>query len=164
MVSDEHLAVRLDWWDDTVGAFEPGKVLRQVRRVFPDAEIDPTDHQEVRLKRELEFWSQGERAPELRDKLVRQSKELYRTNGPMYWFVVPIDSGHRVRGWARRLSVGFVLPPELPTVAREHLQTFLRSLKMGEPVLDHNVEDAEPNHVAASHTTDGLSSSAPSPG
>jgi len=64
-------------------------------RTFPDAEIDPTDHQRVRLLRELEFWSRDDIRPGHRDELVRQSWDLYQTNGPTYRFVVPFPSGHR---------------------------------------------------------------------
>ena len=104
MDDTERLYIRLDFWDDAVGAFEPAKVLRQLKRAFPEAEIDPTDHQRVRLLRELEFWAQGEKAAELRETLVRQSWGLYQTNGPTYRFVIPFPSGHRVSGGARRLS------------------------------------------------------------
>src|SRR5262245_57672891 len=110
----EPLYLSLDYWDDAVGAFEPAKVLRHVQRAFPDAEIDPTDHQQIRLLRELEFWALGEKAAELRDKLVRSSWGLYKSNGPTFRFVVPFPSGHRVAGVARRLSVGFQVPAGLP--------------------------------------------------
>jgi hypothetical protein len=141
----EHLSIELDFWDDAVGAFEPAKVLRQLRRAFPEVEIDPTDHQRVRLLRELEFWSQGEREPELREKPVGQSWGLYRTNGPTYRFEIPFPSGHRVSGGVRRLSVTFRVPPGLPPEFREQLLAFLRSLRMGEPKLDAKGEVPEPD-------------------
>ena len=127
------LDVRLDFWDDGVVAFEPAKVLRRLQRAFPQAEIDPTDHQQTRLLRELEGWSRGVPDPKVREQLVRQSWGLYRTNGPTYRFVIPFPSGHRVTGAVRRLSVGFALPPGLPPAAREQLAAFLRSLRPGEP-------------------------------
>jgi hypothetical protein len=96
----------------------------------------------VRLQRELAFWSRDEMEPERRDKLVRQSKALYRRSGPSYHFVIPLGSGHCVRGWARRMSVGFVISPGLPADAREPLLRVLRSGKMGEPVLDDGQDDA----------------------
>jgi hypothetical protein len=136
-----HLGLDLDFWDDAVGAFEPAKVLRQLERAFPDAEIDPTDHQRGRLLQELEFWSQRE--PALREELVRQSWDLYQTNGPTYRFVVPFPSGHRVSGGARRLSVFFRVPPGLPPEHREQLLGFLRSLRLGEPTLGAD-EEVEP--------------------
>jgi hypothetical protein len=144
MGDGEWLELELDFWDDSVGAFEPEKVLRQLQRAFPGVEIDPTDHQRVRLLRELEFWSQGGRESEVRETLVRQSWGLYQTNGPTYRFVVPFPSGHRVGGGARRLSVYFRLPPDLPPEHREQLLTFLRSLRMGEPTLSAEAEEAEP--------------------
>jgi hypothetical protein len=143
MDDTERLYIRLDFWDDAVGAFEPAKVLRQLKRAFPEAEIDPTDHQRVRLLRELEFWAQGEKTAELRKTLVRQSWGLYQTNGPTYRFVIPFPSGHRVSGGARRLSVGFQVPAGLPPEHREQLLAFLRSLRMGEPALDDGREEAE---------------------
>jgi hypothetical protein len=141
MYDGERLGIALDFWDDAVGAFEPAKVLRQLRLAFPEAEIDPTDHQRVRLLRELEFWAQGERELKLREKLVRQSWDLYQTNGPTYRFAVPFSSGHRVSGGARRLGVHFLVPTGFPPEHREKLLAFLRSLKMGQPKFD--TEDAE---------------------
>jgi hypothetical protein len=142
MDNTERLYVRLDFWDDAVGAFEPAKVVRQLKRVFPEAEIDPTDHQRVRLLRELEFWAQGEKTAELRETLVRQSWGLYQTNGPTYRFVIPFPSGHRVSGRARRLSVGFKVPAGLPPEHCKQLLAFLQSLRMGVPALDNGRETA----------------------
>jgi hypothetical protein len=147
---DDWLGIELDYRDDTVGAFEPAKVLRQLQRTFPDAEIDPTDHQRVRLLRELEIWSQAEKESARRERLVRQSWDLYQTNGPTYRFVVPFRSGHRVEGGARRRSVWFRVPAELPPEHREQVLAFLRSLRMGEPTLDDGREDTEPS--STSHT------------
>jgi hypothetical protein len=144
MADSERLGIHLNYWDDAVGVFEPAKVLRQLRKAFPQVEIDPTDLQRVRLLRELEFWSQGAREPEVRETLIRQSWGLYRTNGPTYRFVIPFASGHRVEGGARRLSVTFKLPPGLPSEDRERLADFLRSLRMGELKLDDGQEDEEP--------------------
>jgi len=136
MADTKGLYIRLNPWDDAVGAFEPAKVLRQLKQAFPEAEIDPTDHQRVRLLRELEFWAQGEKSTEQRERLVQQSWGLYQRNGPTYRFVIPFPSGYRVSGGARRLSVGFQVPSGLPPEHREQLRAFLRSLHMGEPALD----------------------------
>src|SRR5262249_50192661 len=94
--------------------------------------------------RELEFWSQGERDPERREALVRDSWNLYRTNGPMYRFTVPFPSGHVVSGAARRLNVFFRVPHRLPLEHREQLLAFLRSLRMGEPKLEPEDKEPEP--------------------
>jgi hypothetical protein len=147
MDDGKRLGIDLNFWDDAVGAFEPLKVLRRLQQEFPGSEIDPTDHQRVRLLRELEFWSQGERELTLREKLVRQSWDLYQTNGPTYRFVVPFPSGHRASGGARRLSVWFQVPAELPPEQRAHLQAFLLSLRMGEPMLDDG-QEGEPGTAA----------------
>jgi hypothetical protein len=137
MADVEWLYTRLNFWDDAVGAFEPAKVIRQVKLVFPDAEIDPTDRHRVRLLRELEIWTKSDRVKEEdREALVRQSWDNYQTNGPSYRFVVPFLSGHRVSGGVSRLSVGFQVPAGLPSECREHLLAFLRSLRMGEPTFD----------------------------
>jgi hypothetical protein len=133
------LALDIDFWDESIGAFEPAKVIRQVCRVFPQTEVDRTDHQEVRLCRELEMWTQSnlqEATRETRESLIRQSKDLYRTNGPTYYFHVPFGSTFRVKGWARRLSVGFNVPDDLPKEFRNQLLRFLQSVRMGEPKLD----------------------------
>lgn len=144
MEGEPWLGLRLDFWDDTAGAFEPAKVVRLLRRTFPDAEVDPTDHQHIRLERELEYWSRSEVTPEQRATLVRQSWGLYKTNGPTYRFVVPFASGHRPLGQARRMSMGFWLPSGLPAEYRESLASFLRSLRMGEPKPEERLhQDAE---------------------
>jgi len=145
MDDGDRLGIQLDFWDDAVGAFEPAKVLRRLQQSFPEAEIDPTDHQRVRLLRELEFWSRDEVQPEQRETLVRQSWGLYQTNGPTYRFVIPFPSGHRVSGGARRLRVGFQVPAGLPPAHREQLLAFLRSLRMGEPALVDGREEAQPS-------------------
>ena len=133
MDDGESLYIRLDFWDEAVAAFEPRKVLRQLKMAFSNVEIDPADHQQVRLLRELEYWADREMAAELREVLVQQSWGLYQTNGPSYRFVIPFPSGHRVSGEAARLSVGFQMPAGLPPESREQLLVFLRSLRMGEP-------------------------------
>jgi hypothetical protein len=137
MANVEWLYMRLNFWDDAVGAFEPAKVIRQIKRAFPDAEIDPTDRHRVRLLRELEIWTKSDRFKEEdRETLVRQSSDNYQTNGPSYRFIVPFSSGHRINGGVSRLSVGFQVPAGLPSEYREHLQAFLKSLRMGEPAFD----------------------------
>ena len=143
MTDTDPLYLRLDFWDDAVGCFEPSKVLRQLRRAFPEAEIDPTDHQRVRLLRELEHWARGVADSETRETLVGQSWGLYRTNGPWYRFVVPFPSGHRVSGAARRLSVGFQVPAGLPAEYRDQLVAYLRSLRMEEPALEDGREASD---------------------
>ncbi len=142
-MEDEYLQIRFDYWDDFVGAFEPSKVLRLLQQFFTDAEIDSTDHQRVQLLREIEHWSQTEMPTEQRESLVRQSWGNYQTNGPTYRFVILFAAGRRVSGWSRRLTVGFRVPVDLPAENREQLLAFLRSLRMGEPVLS-DAGDEEP--------------------
>lgn len=139
------ISIELDFWDDSVGAFEPAKVIRQLRQAFSGVEIDPSDYQRDRLLRELEFWTQGEKSAELRETLVQQSWGNYQTNGPTYKFVIPFLSGHRVSGWARRLSIGFEVPVGLPPEHRGQLLQFLGSLHMGQPVLNAADADVEPH-------------------
>jgi hypothetical protein len=148
MGDEEHLGIYIDFWDDAVGAFEPAKVLRQLRRAFPTAEVDPTDHQRARLMRELDAWSRSVADPEQRETMVRQSWGLYQTNGPTYRFAVPFPSGHRVGGGARRLSVFFRLPPGLPPDCRGQILAFLRSLRMGEPKPRNEREPVQPEAEA----------------
>lgn len=143
----ERLALDLNYWDDTVGVFEPAKGLRQLQRSFPATEIDPTDHQRVRLLRELENWTKLVADTSQRDSMVRQSWGLYQRMGPTYRFVVPFPSGHRVSGGARRSSVYFYVPPDLPTEYRDQLLAFLSTLRLGQPTLSTAQEDAEPTAV-----------------
>jgi folate-binding protein YgfZ len=130
----EYLSVELDFWDDSVGAFEPEKVIRQLGRAFPNLEFDATDYQQVRLLRELEIWEElSQRDGKVRESLIANSWHLFRTNGPTFRFEIPFESGHRVKGGARRMSVGFHVPIDLPSEHRERLLAFLDSLDLGKP-------------------------------
>jgi hypothetical protein len=129
------LSLEIDFWDQSIGAFEPVKVLRQVCRAFPEAEVDWTDQQELRLCRELEGWSKSNLDEATRERLMRQSKDLYRSNGPTYRFQIPLGDNLCASGWARRLSIGFELPDNAPMELRDKLTRFLESVRMGEPKL-----------------------------
>ena len=160
----DRLGIDLDFWDDAVGAFEPAKVIRQLRRAFPEADVDSTDHQQVRLVRELDAWSRHVPDPSQRETMARQSWGLYRTNGPMYRFVVPLPSGHRVGGAARRLSVCFWVPRGVPEEYSARLVAFLRSLRMGEPKVGHGSEGEAAEPCAAADPAAGGGSGGGVPG
>ena len=131
MSEEKWLGLHLDSGDDTAAVFVPAKVVGLLQRAFPDTEVDPTDHQQVQLERELGFWSRDEVAPEHRRSLVLQSWGNYKRNGPTYRFVVPFPPGHKVRGQARRMSVVFWLPADLTAEHQEQLRAFLASLRLG---------------------------------
>ena len=141
------LGIWLVFEDDSVRAFEPTKVICRIRDRFPTAEIDSTDHQRVRLLQELDIWATQAYEPELRERLIRQSWRLYQTNGPTYRFVIAFPTGHRVRGGARRLSVYFSIPKDLPTESYEELVSLLLSLQMGTPIRDDENDDPKPNVI-----------------
>jgi hypothetical protein len=141
MGGEKWLGLRLSFFDETVAAFEPAKVVRLLERKFPGAEVDPTDHDQVRLEQLLALWSRDVADPELRKSLVQQAWGSYRRNGPSYRFVVPFMPQQRVRGQARRLSVGFWLPSGLAPEHHEQLRAFLVSLRMGVLELDDCEED-----------------------
>ena len=70
----EYVGLELDFWDDdSVGAFEPEKLLRQLRKTFPEAIVDPTDTQRARLLQLLDLWAKNETAVGQYDTLVRQA-------------------------------------------------------------------------------------------
>ena len=140
MNDDDYLGLELNFWDDSVGAFEPLKVLRQLEKSFPDAVIDPTDHQRAHLFKLLE-WFAANLEGELHETMVRQAWGTYQTCGPSYKFVIPITAGHSVRGAAGRLCVDFWLPKGLPPEDRGQLLAFLTSLRMGEPKVDAGVDE-----------------------
>lgn len=132
MSDGDRLAIDLDPWDDSVAVFAPEKVLRRVQQAFPGVVIDPTDHQQVRLERELAFWEQTPPDEAARATFRRQSWGLYQANGPMYRFAIPFASGHEVRGQVRRYCLLFHVPAGLPPEHREAVLAFLRSLGIGE--------------------------------
>jgi hypothetical protein len=133
MPSDERISLELSYWSDFVGTFDPWKVLWQVKKSFPSAVFDLTDHQEVRLNRDLEGWAH---IPEpRRQTLVNQSKRLYRDNGPTYKFEIPCGQGAAIKGCARRYTVSFLLPLDVSPEIRQGIIAFLESLKLGPATL-----------------------------
>jgi hypothetical protein len=130
------ITLKLEYWTDSVGAFDPTKVLSRIHKAFPDAVIDETDVQEVRLLKELEHWNSEEMSEEQRKRFIRSSKILYRTNGPTFSFQIPFGLEQPVRGWARRYSVRFDVPHGAPQRVTDALVSFLKSLQMGEPELE----------------------------
>lgn len=132
MDGHERLAAEVDSWGDGVGCFDPERVLGSLRRAFPEVILDLTDHQEVRLQRELGHWAQVEDTAR-RDSLIRQSQGMARRNGPTYRFEIPTGAGGRVTGLARRYSVSVDLPRDTEPELRARVVAFLRSLQLGAP-------------------------------
>lgn len=135
MDADKLLGIYLSFWDETVGVFEPAKILRLVGRTFPAAEIDWTDRQRDRLLHELESWAQRIPEPERRERFIRNSWGTYQTNGPTYRFIVPLPSGLRVNGGVGRFHVWFRVPADIPSADFQWLESFLKSLRMGDLTL-----------------------------
>ena len=127
------LAVRIDYWTDFVGVFDPGKVVELVKRAFPETVVDPTDHQAEKLAREMDHFRQ---LPETqRETMIRQATRNARDNGPTFRFEIPTDVGPIV-GYARRYSVTFDLPEGAGAEIRDRLEAFLKGLNLGEPEWD----------------------------
>lgn len=139
------LGLDLDYSDDSVGAFEPEKCIDRVCAAFDDVdvEVDKSDHQELRMTREVEHWSTTVQDERLRDKLILQSKRLYRSNGPTYRFVIRFDDGYEVNGTARRLSFRFWFNPSLPKEIVSRLRQFLLSLSLGSPKMSDVDEQSD---------------------
>lgn len=127
------LGIRIPYWTDSVGTFDPRKVVEQVARAFPETVVDPTDHQAVRLERELAHFD-GRPEPE-RSALIRQAWSNAQDNGPTFRFEIPTPAGS-IRGVARRYCVSFDLPDGVDDDRRGRLEQFLRGLRLGEPVWD----------------------------
>lgn len=124
------LAVRISYWTDFVGTFDPGKVVGLVMRAFPETVVDPTDHQAARLERDLESFAE---IPEpQRSTMIRQATRNAQDNGPTFRFEIPTDAGP-VKGQARRYSVTLDLPDGISDDLRGRLEAFLHGLKLGEP-------------------------------
>ncbi len=64
--------LRINYSTDCVGAFDPWKVVGLVKRAFAQTIIDPVDYQEMRLKRQLDFFSQIP-DPERRERMIRRA-------------------------------------------------------------------------------------------
>jgi hypothetical protein len=122
----------ISYWTNAVGTFDPWKVVCRIKNRFPDTVIDRTDHQQVRLQRELAFWNSHEMPEERRQSLIRSSSCNARDNGPSYRVEIPFGLTQPVLGWARRYSVRFQVPAEAPDSVLDALETFLKSLDLGE--------------------------------
>jgi hypothetical protein len=131
VASGERISLELSYWTDFVGTFDPWKVLWRIKKTFPSAAIDTTDHQEVRLNRELEGWARNDIPEPTRQTLIGQSKRLYRDNGSTYRFEIPCGLEASINGCVRRYSVSFNLPPDTPPEMRQSIITFLASLELG---------------------------------
>lgn len=124
------LAVRINYWTDFVGAFDPKKVVRQVKHTFPETVVDETDYQAARLDRELAAYAD---APEpQRTKFIRDAKRQAQDHGPTFRFEIPSDAGP-IKGQARRYSVTLDLPDGVHDDLRDRLEEFLKGLRLGEP-------------------------------
>ncbi len=127
------LSLTLDWWSDTVGVFEPELVLRRIHQTFPDTVFDPIDYQEQQLLKEVSHWQSAVSDPIQQAKLIQQSKDNYRTNGPTFKCTIPFMPDWHVEGITRRLSIRFFLPTAFPSIYQQKLENFLHSLAMGTP-------------------------------
>ena len=86
-----------------MGAFDPWKVVGLVKRAFADTVIDPVDYQEMRLKRELDFFSQIP-DPERRERIIRRSWRDAWDNGPTLQFEIPRQRGRADQGHGSALQ------------------------------------------------------------
>jgi hypothetical protein len=139
------LTLRINYRTDCVGAFDPQKVVGLVKRAFADTIIDPLDYQEMRLKRELDFFSQVP-DPERRERMVRRAWRDAWDNGPTLRFEIPRDGGEPIKGMARRYRISFELPEGLDEATRNRLEGLLKGLAMGHPVYEEeaNLPNTEP--------------------
>ncbi|MEQ1830447.1 MAG: hypothetical protein ABL921_31100 [Pirellula sp.] len=143
------LGLDLDYWDDSVGAFEPEKCINRVCAAFKDVDVDvdKTDHQEIIMTREVERWIATVEDERQRDQLIFQSKRLYRANGPTYRFVIRFGDGHEVHGTARRLYFYLRFNPSLPNEIVTRLRQFLLSLSLGSPKMSGVDEQSDGREV-----------------
>lgn len=124
------LALRINYWTDYVGTFDPSKVMAMVKRAFPETIIDWTDHQEARLKRALEAFAQ---IPEpRRESMVRSAWHDAWDNGPTFRFEIPCDGERTIKGQARRYSITFEIPDGVSGDMRDRLKAFLSGLQLGQ--------------------------------
>jgi hypothetical protein len=129
--SPSRLCLRINYWTDYVGTFDPRKVVGLVKRSFPETVIDSTDHQDVRLRRELEHFATI--AEPQRETMLGQALRNAQDNGPTFRFEIPIPGGSPIKGTARRYSISFDIPAGSPATMRERLESFLNGLQLGQP-------------------------------
>lgn len=130
------IGVRLNYWSEFVGTFDPLKVVARIRRDFPEAIVDPTDYDAEKLKRDLKVMESipFEVIPEERRAvMIRQVTHTAQQDGPTFRFEIPTAAGP-VKGQARRYSVMLDLPDGLDNDVRGRFEAFLKGLRLGEPL------------------------------
>ncbi|HEV3167114.1 MAG TPA: hypothetical protein VGZ22_24105 [Isosphaeraceae bacterium] len=141
MAGCEVIELTLGYWTDSVGTFDPEKALFRIKKAFPTAVLDPTDHQEVRMVAEVEHWNATEMTEERRERFIMMSKKCYRTNGPTYRFEIPAEP-LSIKGDTRRYRIRFELPQGTAEEVRQRVISFLETLRLGEPQLSVSENDA----------------------
>ena len=128
------LCLRISYWTDFVGTFDPRKVIGLIWRAFPETVIDWTDHQDVRLRRELEHFATIPE-PLQRETMIRQALRNAQDNGPTFRFEIPTRNGDCIKGTARRYLINFEIPAGCPGEMRDRLKSLLEGLQLGRPEL-----------------------------
>jgi hypothetical protein len=126
-----YLGARIDYWGKDVATFDPEKVLRRLREVFPAACIDWTDLAEKEVASLDQYLERSEASPEVKDTMRRQIRGKARSNGPCYGFRLDDGDGHPIEGRAGRYSVYFRSEEIVDEETRRRLIDFLKSLSLG---------------------------------
>lgn len=94
--------------------------------------------QRLELERAIEFFNSREANPDLQAKLIGQAWGTYQRSGPTVSFAIPFETGHRLQGRSRRLSIEIELPQDLPEEYRVEIKNTLLSIDLGAPRLEHS--------------------------
>ena len=134
-VREAELALEVAYWSESVGCFDPERVLVRVAASFPDAEFDPTDHAEREVASVERFLAEDDGPDENKASMRRQITGKARRNGPVYRFRLRMPSGAAVDGGASRYRVWLRPCGPLAPEERGRLHAFLASLELGTPKL-----------------------------
>lgn len=123
------LALTIDYWTDSVGTFDPVKVVRMVKCSFPEAAVDERDYQAEELnnlRRHIKTLSEPGRTT-----MLRQAERKAMDNGPCFHFAIEVGPD-TVRGRVSRYELVLDLPDAVDGRLRCRVESFLASLKLGE--------------------------------
>ena len=134
------ITLRLPYWDDGVGCFDPQRFVVQLLACFPGAEVDPTDRSSVEVEQVERFLASSDATEDVKESMRRQIRGKAQRMGPAYHFRLSLPSGCRAEGLATRYSITFRSEQPLSAEERELLTEFLTSLRLGAPQFETSAD------------------------
>jgi hypothetical protein len=124
------IEIWIDYWEEGVLSFNPEKVLIQLRKYFPQVEIDWTDQSRVSLERFFEIAHEKGLTPP--PMIVEKHWELFSQNTPTFKFKFLTGTNTEITGLSSRWRIEFELERKVDSETEKTIIDFLKSLNYGE--------------------------------